>query len=135
VSSGLAGGDLSIGRSESHTDVARRDESRLTPRLAGSHGCLHTGSRGQALSCCEVQTIVIYDRPLWYRKLIVYITDPQGVRKILRHLVKIGRHRGWIQTSCNLLSISLLAPGGEHVSSAFVGIPNIFVSRSGCSAE
>ena len=49
--------------------------------------------------------------------VIAVITDPEEVRKILLHLVKIGpgraadRHRGWIQTSCNLLSVSLPAPG------------------------
>jgi hypothetical protein len=69
-------------------------------------------------------------------EVIAVITDPEEVRKILLHLVKIGRSPpgltapGWIQTSCNLLSVSLPAPGEQHVSSAFVGLPNSSVSHS-----
>jgi len=40
-----AGGDLSSDSSESHTDVARRGESRRTPGLVDSSGCWHAGSR------------------------------------------------------------------------------------------
>jgi hypothetical protein len=49
--------------------------------------------------------------------VIAVITDPEEVHKILRHLVKIGRSPpglgapGCIQTSCNLSSVSLIAPG------------------------
>jgi hypothetical protein len=48
------GGDLSSGSSESHTDVARRDESRRTPGCVNSSDCLHTvGRRGPVLSFWE----------------------------------------------------------------------------------
>jgi len=43
------GGDLSSDSSESHTDVARRDELQRTPGLVDSSGCLHPGSRGRVL--------------------------------------------------------------------------------------
>jgi hypothetical protein len=55
-----AGGDLSSDSSEGHTDVARRDESRRTPGLVNSSGCLHTGSRRHVLACREVKWF--YDR-------------------------------------------------------------------------
>jgi len=53
--------------------------------------------------------------------VIAVITDPQQVCKILLHLVKTGRRRpadllrGGIQTSRNRQSVSLPAPGEEHV--------------------
>jgi len=64
-----AGGDLSSDSSESHTDVARRDEPRRAPGLVDSSGCLHLGSRryvycrggplarssGSQLSACSVK--------------------------------------------------------------------------------
>ena len=57
-----AGGDLSSGSSESHTDVARRNELRYAPGLVNSSGCLHAGSRGQVLAYREVEAVLIYDR-------------------------------------------------------------------------
>jgi hypothetical protein len=52
-------------------------------------------------------------------RILAVITEPEEVRKILRHLAKVSRPpRGWIQTSCNLLSVSLPAQGDKHVSSA-----------------
>jgi hypothetical protein len=68
-------------------------------------------------------------------EVIAVITDPEEVRKILLHLVKIGRSPpgltapGWIQTSCNLLSVSLPAPGNQHVPTAFLILPKSHVSR------
>ena len=49
-----AGGDLSSGSSESHTDVARRDESRYAPGLVKCRDCKHTDSRWQVLAYREI---------------------------------------------------------------------------------
>jgi len=48
-------------------------------------------------------------------KVIAVITEPEEVKKILRHLVKVGpgraadHHPGWNRASCNLLSVSFVS--------------------------
>ena len=62
-------------------------------------------------------------------RILTVITDLEEVRKILRHLDKVGRSPpglgapGWIQTSCNPYPVSLPAAGGEHVLAAFLILP------------
>jgi len=57
--------------------------------------------------------------------VIAVITDPEAVKKILRHLAKIGPggaplrraadpHQGWNRASCNLLSVSFISAPGEY---------------------
>jgi hypothetical protein len=61
--------------------------------------------------------------------VIDVITDPDEVKKILRHLVKDGPggaplrraadpHPGWNRAPRNGQSVSLPAPGDEHVPAA-----------------
>jgi len=52
-------------------------------------GCLHAGSRQYVLTRREVEAVLRSTER--YGKLIAYITDPDEVKKILWHLVKVGR--------------------------------------------
>jgi len=72
-------------------DVAIRVGSRRIHRFVKSSGCLHADSRAHVLVYRELEAILIYNRSERYGKMIAVIIDPQDGKKILRHLVKVGR--------------------------------------------
>lgn len=61
--------------------------------------------------------------------VIAIIKDQDELRRILRHLVKIGRLSPWIRSRSAQLNVSSVTPRGTHV---FVSRGKQTRNRSGC---
>jgi hypothetical protein len=108
-----AGGMLTTGEGYSRRSGGMKNQLCLIKKAALpgpglSLRCTRATRPGAPLECPRCHS------PM---NVIAVISDLDEVKKILHHVVKIGRSPpglgapGWIQTSCNLSSVSLIAPG------------------------
>ena len=84
---------------------------KLVPHGPGSSlRCTRAARPGAPLTCSRCGS------PM---RILAVITEPEEVRRILRHLVKIGPGRpadplrGWIRASCNCQSVPFVSAPGD----------------------